>query len=106
MAMFLNFNTPKPRQFQYRPWFYDERKERLEKMKARARAELEAEKNEAGNAGGLQMGFLTENRNNSKLYRRKLEQRSALRFLLILIALLGIFYLWQPELFLAFWKFK
>jgi hypothetical protein len=105
----VNFNTPKPRPFRYYPRYYDERKERLEEMKAKAKAELAAEKNRAeatGYTGNLQRGFLAENRANSKLYRRKLEQRSALRFLIILIVLLGIFYLWQPELFLAFWRIK
>ena len=104
----INFNVPKPRPFNYYPRYYDERKERLEEMKAKARAELAAEKKaqELGYVGGLQKGFLAESRANSKLYRRKLEQKSALRFVIILIVLLGLFYLWQPEIFMAIFGIK
>jgi len=97
----INFNVPKPRQFNYHPRYYDERKERLAQMKARAEAELAAEKRAAtGYAGKLQRGFLTENRANSKLHRRKLEQRSAMRFFIILLALLGILYMIAPDIFM------
>ena len=88
--------------------FFDERKERLEKMKARAEAEVAAEKNEAQYAG-LQKGFLSEKREESKLQRVALKAASnmrVLRILLILIILLGIFYILTPELFMAFWKIK
>jgi hypothetical protein len=44
MALFFNFKASKPRQFNYRPMYYNERKERLEQMKARALAELASEK--------------------------------------------------------------
>ena len=104
----LNFNAPKSRQFHYRPRFYDERKERLEKMKARAESELAAEKSGAQYIG-LQRGFLSERRENSKLQRATLKGASnmqTLRYLLILILLLGIFYILAPDLFMAFWKIK
>ena len=104
----LNFNTPKPRQFHYHPRYYDERKERLEKMKARAKAEIAAEKSEAQYTG-LQVGFLSESRENSKIRRNILKGASnarILRYLLILILLMGIFYVLTPEVFLAFWKIK
>jgi len=98
----INFNVPRPRQFNYHPRYYDERKERLAQMRARAEAELAAEKKAttAGYTGSLQRGFLMENRVNSKLHRRKLEQRSALRFFIILIALLAILYLIAPDVFM------
>jgi len=102
----INFNLPKSRRFNYRPVYYDERKERLEEMKTRAKAELEAEKKESGYVGGLQRGFLTERRVNSKRGHLAFEKKSTLRFLIILLALLGIFYLWQPEIFMAFWRIK
>ena len=107
MAIF-NFNLPKPKQFNYRPWYYDERKERLEKMKAQAEAELVAEKKTAAvYTGSLQKGFLAENRAKSKLRRRGYEQKSALRFFIILIVLLGILYFIAPDVFMAvFWRFK
>ena len=98
----INFNVPRPRQFNYHPRYYDERRERLAQMRARAEAELAAEKKAAaGYAGKLQRGFLSENRTNSKLHRRKHEQKSALRFFIILVALLGILYLIAPDVFLA-----
>ena len=105
MSVFFNFKMPKPKQFEYRPRFYDERKERLEKMKARAEAELAAEK-DGTRYTGLQKGFLAENRANSKLKRTPLKEKSALRFIIILIAILGIFYFLAPDVFLAFWKIK
>ena len=98
----INFNVPRPRQFNYHPRYYDERKERLTQMRTRAEAELAAEKRAAaaGYTGNLQKGFLMENRASSKLHRRKLEQRSALRFFIILIALLGILYMIAPDIFM------
>ena len=102
---FFNFSMPKPRQFQYRPRFYDERKERLEKMKAQAESELATEKREAGYTR-LQKGFLTEMRANSKMKRKSLEKQSALRYIIILAAILGFLYLLVPDLFIAFWTGK
>lgn len=107
MALF-NFNTPKPRQFHYRPMYYDERKERLEKMKARAEAEVSAEKS-GTHYIGLQRGFLSERRENSKLKRSVLNKASIMRilwFLIILMIILGVFYILTPDLFLAFWNIK
>ena len=101
----LNFRMPKPKQFHYRPRFYDERKERLEKMKARAEAELVAEKREAGYTG-LEKGFLTERRANSKMKSKSLEKQSVLRYIIILAAILGFLYLLMPDLFIAFWTGK
>ncbi len=97
MALFFNlFNTPKPKQFNYRPVFYDERKERLEKMKAEAEA--------AGKRPytGLNKGFLSAQRKR----KPSLEKSSALRFFIILIVLLIILYFIMPEMFQAFWKAK
>ena len=96
---------PKPRPFEYRPLYYDERKERLEKIKARAEAELAAEKDKSHHTG-LQKGFLSEQRANSKFKRPSLKQSSALRLLIILIAILSILYFIAPEVFLAMWRFK
>ena len=98
---FFNFNTPKPKRFNYRPLYYDERKERLEKMKAQAEAELAAEKTATNATGSLQRGFLSRNRAKSKWHRGKTEQKSALRFFIILAALLGILYFIAPDIFLA-----
>ena len=108
MGMFFNFNMPKPKQFNYRPLYYDERKERLEKMKAQAEAELTAEKNR-GVGAGLEKGFLTEKRANSKLRHAPIEKASLLRLLrlfIILLVILGIFYFTSPEIFKAFWRIK
>jgi len=105
MGLFFNFQTPKPKQFNYRPLYYDERKERLEKMKACAEAELAVEKEKTGSTG-LQRGFLTGNRAKSKLRHATPEKSSALRFFIILLVLLGILYFTMPEIFMAFWKSK
>ena len=106
--MGLLFIPPKPRQFQYRPMYYNERKERLEKMKARAEAELAAGKENAVHTG-LERGFLAEGRSNSKLRRVEIQKASnvrLLRFFIILFALLLIVYYIVPEAFTAFWKIK
>ena len=105
MAIF-NFRMPKPKQFNYQPLYYDERKERLENLKARAEAELAAKKDAANHATGLQRGFLAERRANSKFVHLKHKKASVLRMLLILIAILGIFYWVAPDVFLAFWKVR
>ena len=104
MALFFNFTASRPRQFQYRPLYYDERRERLEKMKARAEAEIAAEKDRS-NLSGLEKGFLSERRAKSKS-GYVLEKSSMLRFSIILLAILGIFYFLSPEMFMAFWKIK
>ena len=101
MGLLFNFNTSKPKQFQYRPMYYNERKERLEKMQARSENENQY--------NSLEKGFLTEGRAKSKLPRTELSKASnwrILRFLIILIALLGITYIIVPEAFVAFWKIK
>ena len=99
---------PKPRQFEYRPRFYDERKERLEKIKARAEAELATEKDCVQHTG-LQKGFLAENRSNSKFSRTDFRKESSgrlMRYVIIVTVILGLFYIIAPDVFLAFWKFK
>ena len=105
MAIF-NFRMPKPKQFEYRPRYYDERNERLEKIKARAEAELAAKKDGVQYTTGLQKGFLAERRANSKLKRTPLKEKSILRFIIILIAILGTLYIIAPDVFMALWKFK
>ena len=98
---------PRPRQFDYQPLYYDERKERLEKIKARADAELAAEKKGIHHTG-LQKGFLAENREGSKFRYTDLKASSGrlLRYVIIVVVILGIFYFVAPDVFLAFWKFK
>ena len=99
---------PKPKQFNYRPMYYDERKERLDKMKARA-AEEAAEKNNRAGYTGLERGFLAERRAESKYRRSELQAASTWRFLrlfLILLLLLMLTYFLAPEFFVAFWKIK
>ena len=103
MGFLFNFNTSKPKQFNYRPLYYDARKERLEQMKARAEADKE------GGFTNLEKGFLAQGRANSKLRRVELQNASIwriLRFFIILILLLGISYVIVPEAFVAFWKTK
>ena len=86
------FYAPKPRRFEYRPRFYDERKERLEQMKARAKAE-----NSRMSYSGLQKGFLTENRKKPGMLKNASAMR-ALRLFLIICVLLMIFFYWLPHL--------
>ena len=110
MIRFFNFNMPKPKQFNYRPLYYDERKERLENMKARAAAEYAAKNIVAsGYAGSLEKGFLTERRAESKFRHTELQSASTWRFVrlaVILVVLLSITYYLAPELFVAFWKIR
>jgi hypothetical protein len=96
--LFDMFHTPKPRQFHYRPMYYDERKEHLEKMKAEAEAAGENKDRHVG----LKKGFLTERRENSRLKRIPFEKVSVIRFLMILVILMVILYFIMPEMFRAF----
>ena len=104
----INLNIPKPKPFRYQPRYYDERRDHLEKMQARARAEIAVENGDMQHSG-LQKGFLSESRKNAKHKRNELKDASnmrVLRYLIIIIILLGIFYIFSPELFLAFWSAK
>ena len=108
MIRLFNFNMPTAKKFNYRPMYYDERKERLEKMKARAIANIAAEKDSTRYIG-LESGFLENKRAESKLRHPELQKASMwriVRLLVILIALLGISYYIAPDLFLAFWKIR
>ena len=105
---FSFFNTPKPKPFHYRPRYYDERKERLEKMKAQAKAEADVEKSRVQYVG-LQRGFLQETRESSKLRSGFLNRAANARFFryfLILLFLMGLFYFISPDVFKAFLKIK
>ena len=104
MGLFFNFSMPKARQFNYKPWYYDERKERLEKMKAQAEAELALKKNGGTHHSNLEKGFLSDRRSKSKLHHTSLEKGSTIRFFIILIVLTGALYFFIPELFISFWK--
>ena len=108
MIRLFNFNMPRAKQFNYRPMYYDERRERLEKMKARAAAELANDKNAVRHVG-LEKGFLTENRTNSKFRRLELQEASIWRFVrlgVILVLLLSLTYYFAPEFFLVFWNLR
>ena len=99
---------PKPKQFEYHPRYYDERKERLEKIKTRAEDELSTEKDKVHHIG-LQKGFLAESRSKSKFNRTDIRKESSgrlMRYVIIVIVILGLFYIIAPDVFLAFWKFK
>ncbi len=48
---------------------------------------------------GLQKGFLTAQREQSKLRRASLDRFSTMRFLSILVILIAILYFIMPELF-------
>ena len=100
MGILINI-MQKPRQFNYRPLYYDERKERLDKIKANAA--LESAKEEAEKKIGLEKGFISETRVNSKRYSLKFEKTSVVR-LLIALAIIGILYLLMPEFFTSLWR--
>ena len=107
MGIFINI-MPKPKQFNYSPLYYDERKERLEKIKARAEATTPSLVGRAGEGlaeqkNGLEKGFITESRANSKKYSLSFEKTSVVR-LLIALALIGLFYLLMPEFFTSLWR--
>lgn len=77
-------------------------------MKAQAVAELAADKDRVGYTG-LKKGFLSEHRNKSKGLKIKLQSPSVIRlilFLVLIAASLYAFYLYDSELFKAFWKIK
>ncbi|MDR1866558.1 MAG: hypothetical protein LBR08_13445 [Bacteroidales bacterium] len=96
--LFSPFHTSKPKQFNYRPVYYDAGKERLEKMKKEAES---AGRNPS--CAGLQRGFLKEQRERSR-HKTALDKISTIRFLLILLVLVLLLYLIAPELFTAMLK--
>jgi hypothetical protein len=94
MALF-SFNTPKPKRFEYRPLYYNERKERLEKMKAAAEAEISGK----SSYETLQKGFLSK-----KLQKPKTLLEKGFSFLRIvtIILLVVLFYVLAQEIYLLF----
>ena len=81
----FNFSVPKPRQYNYQPRYYDERKERLNNMIAAAKAEKEGRSN--GEVyHSLQPGFLRTYHNRSKRITRA--KRSSNTRLLVIMAFL------------------
>jgi hypothetical protein len=103
MALFFNLKRSKPKPFPYQPMYYDERKERLEKMRLRA----EAEKRGVPVDTALEKGFLREQRENSRLLHRNTLRAASLwrvvRLLVILAAILVLMYFISPEMFKLFW---
>ena len=110
MIRFFNFNMPKAKQFNYRPMYYDERKERLEKLQARAA--VEASKQGSSVTAGytsLDRGFLTERRAATKYRHSGLQAASVwrlVRLFVILVLLLSLTYYIAPEFFVVFWKIR
>ncbi len=86
----FNFNAPRPRQFNYQPRYYDERKERLNNMIAAAQAEKEG-RQVAGH--GLQPGFLREAQQKSRRASR-LKRNSSMRLVLTMGILTLLIYMY------------
>lgn len=104
MAIF-NFNAPRPRQFNYKPRYYDERKERLNNMIAAAKAEKEGKQDPNAAKNHLQPGFLREYRRLSKRGESKLKRASAIRVMMYMAVLAMLFYVYtgnQMILYITF----
>lgn len=89
----FNFNAPRPRQFNYQPRYYDERKERLQNMIAEAKAEKEG-RQAAGH--GLQPGFLRQAQQQSRRTSR-LKRNSSMRLMLTMGILTFLFYMYLGD---------
>ncbi|MDR3094874.1 MAG: hypothetical protein LBU62_09595 [Bacteroidales bacterium] len=85
MGMLFNpFKMPKPRPFNYTPLYYDERKERLEKLKAAA--------NKSTPRVNLHKGFLHEQRAR---HSNQMEKGSVIRWgIIIMMAVVALIILW------------
>lgn len=95
MALFFNFSANKPRQYNYIPQYYDERKERLEQQKAKAAASIA---NGEEPTTSLQKGFLTNRQEQSRWKRSSLQPYSILRFIIITAILVGLIMWGGPAL--------
>ncbi len=91
MSVFKLFPTQKPKKFTYNPIFYDERKERLQKMIEEAERESAGSSSE-GSGARLEHGFIRQNLRKSK-YRKNRDRTSSLRIWISMILLLFLFYL-------------
>ncbi|MDR2848173.1 MAG: hypothetical protein LBV39_03610 [Bacteroidales bacterium] len=86
MAMLFNpFKMPKPRPFNYTPLYYDERKERLDKMKAAAENKPRV---------SLHKGFLHEQR----AQKSQLEKGSLIRWAVIIMIAISAFIILAPRI--------
>lgn len=78
---------PKHSSFEYKPRYYDERKERLEKREEEIRNMMEADK-ESGREK-IEFNF---RRNQTHAHRSKELMRSNIRLIVIMFGLVAIFY--------------
>lgn len=95
MSIFKLFPTQKAKKFVYNPVYYDERKERLQKMIEEAENEASGVSREVGQ-NRLEHGFIKANLRKSK-FKRQDQRGSVLKMVLAVIVLLILFYL------LLFW---
>lgn len=96
MNKFIFFRTPKPKGFSYKPLYYNETKERIEKLKK----ELEAADSHADSSNNEELRIkLRENFNRLRQTKATATSAQNSRLLLIIIALLILFwYLLKPLL--------
>jgi hypothetical protein len=91
MAMIFNpFRMQKPKQFNYMPLYYDERKEKLKKMQEEANA-----KKDGVPRVNLRRGFLTEERSRR---RTQLVKGSLIRWTVILVTMILFFWILFPRI--------
>ena len=91
MAIFKFFHTPKPRQYRYKPQFYDQQKDELEQRLKHINEEADGANPEAVKLR-IQRGFKQKFRQD-QAFRKKQTKRSNIRLLLTIVALFVLSYL-------------
>lgn len=82
---------PQHRRFEFKPRFYDERKEELDQRIQRIKEEVELEKKLKESGENYTINYRSTIRDQFQR-NRKTKKISNIRFLLILVALLGLAY--------------
>lgn len=87
MAIFTFFKTTKPKGFNYKPIYYNERQEEMKEREAHIKKELGLNENETPFVPNIKGRFRSKNLN-----RYSQSRQSTARFLIILFVLLLIAY--------------
>ena len=91
MLLISFFKLNKPKQFNYEPLYYDERKEQLQERIRNI--EIEMGKNPVGGTAEIKRTLVRGSFSKYRTIRRKHQRQSSIRLLIIMILLITIIYL-------------
>lgn len=88
MGILYFFRTPKPRQFRYKPIYYDQRKEELKEREARIRQEMGLGSDEARYVSNIKGQF---QRKRGQIQQNRAKANKRLLIIVVILAILAYF---------------